>query len=69
MAELLLLGQIPGTNIVITFWMWLLVFSLILSMYTLWRVHTKRWQPKQIVLIWQRFMKKQLNDRLDQAAL
>lgn len=29
MEEFLLLGQIPGTHIVITFWMWLLAFLLI----------------------------------------
>ena len=31
MEEFLLLGQIPGTNLVITFGQWALIFSLILT--------------------------------------
>jgi hypothetical protein len=38
MSEFLLLGQIPGTTIQITFQMWLLALSIIAVTYAFWRL-------------------------------
>jgi hypothetical protein len=38
MAEFLLLGQIPGTSIQITFWMWWLSLSILATSYMFWHL-------------------------------
>jgi hypothetical protein len=35
--EFLLLGQIPGTNLVITFWQWAIILGCLLGMVIVWR--------------------------------
>lgn len=36
MADFLLLGQVPGTSIQITFWAWLLALSIISVVFYMW---------------------------------
>ena len=37
MEDFLLLGQIPGTNVVITFWQWAIIVGCGLGMLIIWR--------------------------------
>jgi hypothetical protein len=46
--DFLLLGRIPGTNIVISFWQWAMIFSLLLAV-ALCRVELRRYQQTKLM--------------------
>lgn len=50
MEDFLLLGQVPGTNLVITFGMWLAVFNLVVGFALCWILITRRKQIELFVL-------------------
>jgi hypothetical protein len=68
--EFLLLGQIPGTNLVITFWQWAIILGCLFGMVMVWRQlrHNKHVQRK--IAQTKALMAKRVDPTtLDQAAL
>ena len=70
MEEFLLLGQIPGTNLVITFGQWALIFSLILTGVLLRREIRRNHEQQRQLSDTQSLMSKRVDATiLDQVAL
>lgn len=48
MEDFLLLGRVPGTNVVITFWQWAIIFVCLIGVVFAWRQirHNKLLQQK-----------------------
>jgi hypothetical protein len=70
MEDFLLLGQIPGTNVVITFWQWAVIFGLVFLV-VLVRVELHRNRNLKLALASARkLMSKRVDPNLlDQAAI
>jgi hypothetical protein len=69
--DFLLLGQIPGTNLVITFWQWAMIFSLLLAV-VLCRIELRRYlqNKRQATQVTKKAKVKKTDPTvLDQAAL
>jgi hypothetical protein len=69
--EFLLLGQIPGTNVVITFWQWAIIFGCLFGMAVVWRQlrHNKLSLSKKFTFIRSLLVKRVDSTALDQVAL
>jgi hypothetical protein len=68
--EFLLLGQIPGTNVVITFWQWAIIFGCLFGMAVVWRqLRHNKLSLSKFILIKSLLVKRVDSTALDQVAL